>query len=253
MKHRYFKEVREARERSGSPKPRIINENHMRHLPPMVQKYLHYCGVVGKEEAVNVRIRFEGRFRSGDGSWMRFTSEQYNFFDRPARIFYIRATKMGIPVTGLHLYKDQSATMEIRVAGLFKIADARGSKMDQGETVTFFNDMCVMAPSALVNANIQWEAIDPVTVKARYTNGPLSIGATLFFNGKGELNNFISYDRFETAEGKTFRNYPWATPVAEYRDFGGIRLGSFAKALWQRPDGDFCYGEFNLREIEYNC
>jgi hypothetical protein len=33
----------------------------------------------------------------------------------------------------------------------------------------------------------------------------------------------------------------------------GFRLPSKARLIYKRPDGDFCYGEFDLVAIEYNC
>ena len=254
MKKLYKSEVKAGLNRTSSMKPGLIMESDLQHLPPVVKKYLYYVGVVGKEKVFNVKVKFEGRIRSKQAdSWMTFTSEQYNFFDRPTRIFYINAHKMGIPAIGLHLYKDEKAIMVIKLAGLFKVVDAKGIEMNQGETVTVFNDMCFIAPATLIDTNIQWEIIDSLTVKARYTNGNITISATLFFNEEGKLVNFISNDRFETADGKTYKNYPWSTPVKEYKDFNGAKLASSASTIYHRPNGDFCYGEFVLKEIEYNC
>jgi hypothetical protein len=254
MKKVYKREVSAALNRTSSLKPSLIIESDLQHLPPIVKKYLDYTGWVGKEKLFNVRIKFEGKIRSKpEDSWMTFTSEQYNFFDKPTRIFYIKAYKKGIPAKGIHLYKDEKAIMVIKLVGLFKVVDAKGAEMNQGETVTVFNDMCCMAPATLIDKSIQWETIDPLTVKARFTNGNISISATLFFNEKGELVNFISNDRFETADGKVYKNYPWSTPIKEYTDFNGIRTASFATTIYHRPDTDFCYGEFVMKEIEYNC
>lgn len=254
MKKIYNSEVSVGLNRTSSLKPGLIMESDLQHLPPVVKKYLDYTGWVGKEKLFNSRIKFEGKIRSKpEDSWMTFTSEQYNFFDRPTRIFFIKAYKMGIPAKGIHLYKDEKAIMVIKLAGLFKVVDAKGLEMNQGETVTVFNDMCCMAPSTLIDKNIQWEVIDSLTVKARYTNGNITISASLLFNEKGELINFISNDRFETADGKIYKNYPWSTPIKEYKDFNGIRIASSASTIYHRPDADFCYGEFVMKEIEYNC
>jgi hypothetical protein len=254
MKKIYQKEVLSGLERTNSIKPELLLEDDIQHLPQVVQKYLRYVGAVGKEKVVNTRICFEGRIRSKkENSWMKLQSEQYNFFDNPKRAFYIKASKMGIPATGLHLYKDETAIMVIKLAGLFKIADAKGPEMDQGETVTLFNDMCFMAPATLIDKNITWEIINPLTVKAKYINGKLNISANLFFNEKGEMINFISNDRFETIDGKTFNNYPWSTPVSGYRKQNGRMFPVSAKAIYHKPDGEFCYGEFTIKEVEYNC
>jgi hypothetical protein len=110
-----------------------------------------------------------------------------------------------------------------------------------------------MAPATLADRNIEWESIDEKSVYAKYTNGNITIGATLIFNEKNELVNFISTDRFETIDGKAYKNYPWLTPVTEYRTINGYTLPSAAQLIYQRPEGDFCYGEFTLVNLEYNC
>lgn len=225
----------------------------MKHLPPVVQKYLEYCGVVGQEKAINMRITCEGRIRSKpDDGWMTFESVQYNFLEEPTRLFFIKASKNGIPATGLHMYRDEIATMEIKIAGLFKVVDAKGVEMNKGETVTVFNDMCLLAPSTLTDKRIEWEIIDPLIVNARFTNDKISVAATLIFNDKGEIINFISNDRYETADGKNYKNYPWSTPVHGYSKFNTIRIASSASLIFSRPESDFCYGEFKIKELEYN-
>ncbi len=254
MKKRYKKEVLEALERTKDIKNMSLTAEDIRHLPQAVQKYIRYTGAIGREKVTNFRVEFEGRIRSNPtDNWMPLRSVQYNFVDKPTRIFYINAGKMGIPAAGLHLYRDEKATMKIKIAGLFTVVNACGKEMDRGETVTVFNDMCFMAPATLIDNNIKWETIDSLTVKAEYTNGSITITATLYFNEKGELVNFISNDRFETADGKVYNNYPWITPVSGYREFNGYRLASGAQAVYRHPDEDFCYGEFNTVSVEYNC
>ena len=254
MKQKFQKEVLTALYRTGSMNPGLINESDLSHLPRIVSKYLKNTGWIGKNKLFNVRIVFEGRMRSKPGdSWMNFTSVQYNFFDIPTRIFLMKASKMGIPATGLHIYKDKQATMVIKIASLFKVVDAKGPEMNQGETLMVFNDMCCMAPGTLIEKNIQWEVLDPLTVRAKFTNEDLSVTSDLFFNENGDLVNFISNDKYESTDGKTYRNFPWSTPVKEYKVIDGIKIPSFALTIFHKPEGDFCYGEFKLKEIEFNC
>lgn len=254
MKSTYKKEVKSALQRQVKTSVEILTEKDIEHLPLHVQRYLRVVGAMGKPKVRNVMVRASGQIKSNpaDSSYMNFCSEQYNIFDSPFRAFYIKAKKMGIPAIGLHLYKDTTAVMIIKVAGIFKVADARGPEMDKGETVTVFNDMCFMAPASLINSNIQWEVIDSLHVKAYFTNGTIKISAELTFDNEGKLVDFISYDRYESADGKVYRNYPWRTPVKEYGYFNGYCLPSKAEAIWVKPDGDFCYGVFNLEEIRYN-
>jgi hypothetical protein len=254
MKKIYKKAVLEALERTKDIKKEIITEEDIKHLPALVQKYLRFTGVMGKEKVINFRAEFKGGIRSNSNEkYMPLKSVQYNFMDKPTRLFYIVAKKSGIPAKGVHLYIDEKAIMLIKILGLFTVADAKGEEMNQGETVTLFNDMCFMAPASLIDKNIAWKEIDEETVDAKYTNGSITISASLNFTEKGELVNFISNDRFETTDGKVYKNYPWITPVTNYIDIKGYRLPSGAKLIYEHPDGDFCYGEFELVDIEYNC
>jgi hypothetical protein len=254
MKKKYQKAVLEALERTKDSKNEILEEQDLQHLPAIVQKYLRYVGVVGKEKIINFCAECKGGIRSNpQDEFMTLKSVQYNFTDKPTRLFYIVAKKKGVPAVGVHLYKNEQAIFQIKIVGLIKVVDAKGPEMNQGETVTVFNDMCFMAPATLIDKNISWEIVEPLIVNAKFTNGAITIGATLYFNDKGELINFISYDRFETTDGTTYKNYPWITPVAGYKDINGYRLVSSAKLIYKRPDENFCYGEFELVNIEYNC
>ncbi|MBK7131639.1 MAG: hypothetical protein IPH69_02085 [Bacteroidales bacterium] len=254
MKKAWKKAVLEALERTRSIKNETLTAKDLQHLPAIVQKYIEYTGSVGKEKVTNFRAVFKGGIRSNSSEeYMPLTSVQYNFTDKPTRLFYIVAKKKGIPAKGIHLYRDQKAIMLVKIFGLFTVVNASGKEMDQGETVTLFNDMCFMAPASLIDRNIIWKEIDEVTVEAKFTNGNITIGATLYFNGKGELVDFLSNDRFETIDGKTYKNYPWLTPVTGYSDVNGFRLPSGARLIYKHPDEEFCYGEFNLVSIDYNC
>jgi hypothetical protein len=124
--------------------------------------------------------------------------------------------------------------------------------MNRGETVTMFNDMCLLAPASLIDNNIKWENIDSLTVKGTFTNQGNTISALLYFNEKGQLINFISDDRYLSSDGKTYKNYRWSTPVMEYKEINGRHLMHYGEAVWDTPEGQFCYGKFNLKETEYN-
>jgi len=253
IKRTYKQAVQNELARSKNIIPEMLSEADMHHLPALVQKYIRYSGSVSKVKVLNFRAEFKGgiRFKPSD-DFMPLRSVQYNFFDQPSRFFYIVAKKYAIPIAGIHLYHNQQAIFKIKILGLFTVVDAKGKEMDQGETVTLLNDMCVMAPASLIDRRITWESLDDLSVKAVFSNGHISISALLYFNEKGELTDFISNDRFET-DGKVYKNLPWSTPITGYRDVNGYRLPSGAKLLYSRADGEFCYGEFELHKIEYNC
>jgi hypothetical protein len=106
-----------------------------------------------------------------------------------------------------------------------------------------------LTPASLIDDRIQWEAIDDRKVKAIFTNQGISITATLFFNQQGQLINFVSNDRTAVSDMK---EYPFLTPVSEYKNINGFNLPTYGEAIWRYPEGDFTYGKFRLQDIEYN-
>src|SRR5690606_33054547 len=155
----------------------------------------------------NFRARVHGRIRSGpDAPWIPLDAEQYNFTDEPARLFYLTGSMFGVPVQGYHRYVGPSATMHIKAAALVPVVKAEGPEMDQGETVTMFNDMCFLAPATLIIPAIAWEEVDERNANAAFTNAGRTIRAQLFFNDAGELIDFTSDDRYQTsADGRSVR------------------------------------------------
>jgi hypothetical protein len=124
--------------------------------------------------------------------------------------------------------------------------------MDRAETVTLFNDMCLLAPGTLVGPNIAWEPVDASTARARFTHRGHAITATLFFDAHGRLVNFESDDRSRSSPDGTFAKLRFSTPVRDYRDFGPLHLAGYGEARWRLPEGEFTYGEFTMKEVVTN-
>ncbi len=227
----------------------LLIEKHLASLPLVVQKYLRYVGVVGKPKIQNMKITFEGQMREKGKDWFEFTSEQYNFFGTPTRLFFMKAKIRGFPVSGYHAYRKDGASMLIKLLSLFPVVTLRGGELFRTETVTFFNDLCLFAPAALIDERIQWKEIDTRSAKATFTTNNIRISAILHFNEKGQLINFISNDRSAVSEMKT---YPFFTPAKNYQNINGFNLATYGEAIWGYPEGEFVYGKFKVKNIEYN-
>jgi hypothetical protein len=231
-----------------------VREEDLSHLPELVQKYLKFVGAVGKPRVRNFRAAGTGSlYRSSGGRGMKIATRQYNFFDEPARLYYITTSFWGIPVDGLHTYTGDNAAMSINAAYLFPVVRASGGELNLSETVTLFNDRCLFAPSTLIERDILWEPVDPHTVWARFTHNGITISAMLYFSESGKLTGFVSDDRYLSPDGKNYARYQWSTPVKKYRDFDGRKVPVSCEATWTLEEGNFTYIRFNLEEIEYNC
>ncbi len=233
----------------------LVTESDLARLPAAIAAYVRQSGAVGKPRVVTLRARFHGRIRSDPTKpWMTFTGEQVNTFGaRPSRFFLMDAELFGLPVEVLHVFESGAATMRVRALSLFPMVDASGPEMDRAETVTIFNDLCILAPAALADAPITWHVLDEHHVRGSYTYGANTVTAELSFNDGHELVDFSSDDRLAISnDGKTFTPQPWSTPISRYQALGAWRLGTIGEGHWHAPDGEFAYLEYSLDDITYN-
>ena len=229
-----------------------LDESDLVHLPPVVQGFVRRSGAIGKPKAQNVRVEFDAQmWRSPGRAPMRATSVQYNFFGRPARLFFMKARMFGLPVRVLHVYTDECATFTVRVASLVNMVDQWGDEISRAETVTVLNDMCFLAPGSLVDPRLEWESIDNRTAVVTFTNGPHRVAATFVFNERDELVDFVSDDRPDSSTG-VVRPMRWSTPISDYQDVNGRSLPTRGIAVYARPEGEFTYGRFVLKSIVYD-
>ena len=252
LRAEYERTVRDALAQSASrASPKIITESDLAALPPQVQRYLRFVGVVGTPRVHAFRARMTGRIRAtASSAWMPFTAEQHNFYDPPRRYFWMDATRGGLPLDGLHAYDEAAASMRIRLLSLIPVVSLGGPAMMRTETVTVFNDLCVFAPSNLIDPSIRWRELDAHSVEATYTSGPHTIRAVLVFDDTGALVNFWSDDRPALAEdGKTLQPQRWSTPLREYRSMGPLRLASRGEARYAPPSGEYAYIELEIQDV----
>jgi len=260
LRAEYEREV--ARALARSTPQALVSEQDLAPLPSTVQRYLRHTGVVGRPRVQSIRVRFSGRIRRGPSEpWMPLRAEQYSFSDQPTRLFFMQARMSGLPVEALHAYVDQQASMRVEIVSLVRIVNARGPQFTAAETVTLFNDMCVMAPATLIDPNIRWEPVDQhgavgadaTHVRATFTAAGHTIAATLVFDEQARLVDFFSDDRPAlAADGVTFVHQRWSTPLSAYRLFGPHRLASHGEAVNHAAQGAYAYGEFTMESIEYN-
>ena len=226
------------------------------HLPGLVAEYVRRSGAIGQPRVWSVHARIHGRIRSGaDARWMTYTAEQVNSYGpAPSRLFWMDATMFGLPVDVLHILVGPTATMRVKLCSVVPIVNAAGPDMDRAETVTLFNDLCILAPAALIDAPVDWQPLDENRVRGTYTNGAQTVTADLTFDD-GDLVDFVSDDRMSTSsDGSTFTLQRWSTPVRDYRALGARRLATAGEGRWHTTDpaGQYAYLKYNLDTITCN-
>ena len=162
----------------------------------------------------------------------------------------METSRRGLPVLVLHSYGGARASMRAKVLSVSTVLDLENPELDQGETVTVFNDLVVLAPGAIVGASIRWTSVDDRHVRGVFTNGRHSVTARLTFDGD-RLVNFVSDDRFRASQdGKELVPQTWSTPLAGYTDDEGHHLISSGVGRWRDPKGWFTYVEVEFEDID---
>jgi len=233
----------------------VVTETELEPLPAPVQRYLRATGAVGQARVYNFRARWTGRIRSdASAPYMPIAAEQVNTLGVDSqRFFKMTATMKGLPVDIYHRFVGADATFRVRLLSLFPMVNAQGPELNRAETVTLLNDLCLLAPAALLDPALTWQPLDEHRARVTFTRGAQTVRAELRFDDAGELVDFTSDDRLRAApDGRSFTRTRWSTPAGSYREFGGRRVTSQASALWHAPTGTFAYAELALQDITYN-
>jgi hypothetical protein len=230
-----------------------LAESDIAHLPVPVQRYLRRAGALGKPPVTMVHVAFEATLYSGPGTpGMSGPAHQIDVLDPPRRLFFMTTRMRGLPVAVLHDYRPEEASMRARAARLADVVNVSGADLARTETVTFLNDICVFAPSALIRPEFEWTPIDNTRSGVTFTAGPHTVSATLIFDAEGDLVNFASEDRGELQPDGSLRIQRWTTPLSAYQDFDGRRLPTYGEAIWHRPEGPFTYGTFEVCSVTFH-
>ncbi|MCR4399299.1 MAG: hypothetical protein QHH05_03330 [Syntrophomonadaceae bacterium] len=228
----------------------VIGEEELAQLPPPVQRYLRFSGVIRRPRVAGLRLQQSGEFRLGpDKKWMPFTAEQFYRVDPPGFAWYARMRMTpGLPIRVEDRYAQGRGSVRASLLGVIPMARGLGPEIDQAALLRYLNEM-MWFPTALLQHRVTWEAIDDVSARATITDGDTSVSGVFHFDGQGRLVNFVA-QRYRMVNGG-FSLDTWSTPILEYAEFDGFRLPAEGNAVWNLPEGDFVYAHIRVRGISY--
>ena len=229
----------------------MVTEADLADLPDTVQRYLHYTGIVGKEKISTVRLKQKGSLRqTPEDSWKRISAVEYFSINPPA---FVWMGKMGAGpfsiISARDSYLDDHGCMYIKMLGIKTIGNVQGEEIDYSSLVRYLNEM-MWFPTAFLNDNIHWEAINENSARVTIVNGNDSASAILHFDDQGAITNFVG-DRYHEVNG-TYVKDTWETPMTDYGEFNGLRLPVKGEAVWKMSSGDFSYIKLEITDLEYN-
>ena len=255
LRSRYDRDARAVAAPAPAGEAAPVTEADVAALPPVAAAWLRRVGVVGKPRTRALALSFRGQLRAKpDADWMDVRGMQTSTFgedEGTRRLFFVDGRMVGLPFHAYHRFVGPEATMEVRALSVVDLVAARGQEMNQSETVTILNDMCVLAPSSLLSPSVRLAAVPdaPRQIHVSYTRLGITVSADLELDAAGDLVSFTSDDRYLSADGKTFTRLRWVTPLHDPHDFHGLRLPRTGEAIWKRPEGDLEYARFEMVEV----
>lgn len=206
---------------SEEAEPTVVTEADLVGLPEPVQRWLRWSRVVGKERPSTVRLKMEGRFRTGeDQDWMPFAAEEYYTTDPPGFVWSVRMEAAPLlSIVGRDRYADGVGDIEMRLLGLIPVADKRGGDLNQGALLRYLNET-MWFPAATLSPYITWAGRDANSAEATMSYGGVTASLTFVFDEQGRLTNMTGL-RNNDAKGRAL---PWSTPLDAHGEFDGVRV-----------------------------
>lgn len=254
--HRFNKEVTyHAREMINKSVPRteqIVTDSMLNHLPLLLQNYLRMAGVVGQPVIQNVRIRQQCRMKMTpeQTNWSTANALQYVSTDQSAFIWKVRMNMYPlVDITGRDMLLNGKGSMQIKILSLLPVVDANGEQIDEGSLQRY---MCeaVWYPTAFLRPEFIWEAVDSLTISARYQLKDFGATATFFFEPNGRIKRMTAL-RYQ-GSGKEAIKREWVIDIEEYDTFNELLMPSKVSATWRGEGPDWRWLEMNIDQIEYN-
>lgn len=236
---------------SEQPSPELITEAHLLGLPAVVQRYLRYSRILGKEPIRTVRLKQGGSFRIKEGQkWLPLVAEQY-YTVQPPTFLWHGVIKQN-PLLSIHArdrFSNGHGSLVVKLWSFIPLVDAHGPEADQGELLRYLSEI-VWFPTAWLSSAIEWQALDERSARATIRHSGVTVSAILYFNEQDQLTR-LSAQRYRLVDKQSVLDQ-WETLAGEYREINGMRIPVKAEALWKLRSGDFSYFRGEITEIAYN-
>jgi len=230
---------------------RLIESVMLSDLPAPVQRWLAYCGVVGREEIQTVYLKQTGemKFTPGQDKWIKSEAEQSFNAIEPQFIWQVKTSMFGLPVVGRDDYTNGKGKMLIKLAGLIPVVNLGDDPNLSESTMQRFLGEIVWFPTAALSPYITWEPIDDLSAKATMEYAGVKGSATFYFDEYGEPVRVLM-PRYRDINDQEPTD--WEANITEVKLINGIIIPVEVEASWLPEDGKFIWYRFYVQEIKYN-
>jgi hypothetical protein len=231
-----------------------LRADDIAHLPKPVQRYLQYCGYVGKPIPMNAEVVWEESFikMKPDRKWMRLKTIQFNQVEPLFRIAYMRANVAGfIPFDGRDLYHEGRGHMYGKIAGSLTVFDEKAAEIAKSALVIVLAE-ALLVPGIALSQNLSWEPVDALTARARIAHKGHVAEGVFHFSESGELIRFHTEGRYYMHPEKGNILMPFTASIGSYREQNGYRIPTHMMATWHLGNRDYDYWKGTIKTVRYN-
>lgn len=228
-----------------------ITEQDLRHLPPLVQRWLRSVHVIGKPLPSYIKVRQKGIMRAEQSAaWLPFEAEQY-FTIKPAAFVWVAAmhTNFLVDINARDKFENGKGNMLIKAASTIPIANSSSEQIDQGTMLRYLAEM-IWFPHAAVSEYLAWEQLDDHHARVTMQNGNLKVTGTFTFNTEGLPVAFEAL-RWGEFDG-TYSLEKWSITITRYESFDGILTPAAADVSWKLKQGEFVWLQLQIMDVSYH-
>jgi len=230
----------------------IVHKEDIKNLPPIVQKWMEFSGVVGKPRVYSIRLRQKGEMKTKpEGSWMPFTAEQYFDVADPSFVWVTEVkANTFMYMNGRDKLENGHGQMLIKLNSLFPVVNEAGNeKIDSGSMQRYLAEICWF-PSAATKNYISWEAVGKHSAKAKMTVAEKQVSGIFRFSDTGDFVSFETQRYFGGEEDAKLET--WFVEAIDYQVFDGIKIPNKCEVTWKLDDDDFNWLNLEITDLEYN-
>ncbi|MEK6152281.1 DUF6544 family protein [Flavobacteriaceae bacterium 3-367] len=229
----------------------VIYLQDLAHMPPIVQKWVLASGVVGHQKPTTAHIEQKGRMKTDpDGRWMPFTAEQYVNTRSPGFVWIAKVRSFPfIYLDGRDKLENGKGEMLIKLSGLFPVVDVQPDDKINSAAMQRYLAEISWFPSAALNENIVWEAVDSLSARATISTENLKVSGIFTFNSEGGMVSFETERYF--GNDADARLEKWFIEALEYKEFQNFTIPSKCKVSWKLQEGDFTWLDLEIDDVYY--
>ena len=253
LKHQFTRDVSRLMADRTASANEIFTIGDFENLPPIVQKFISYCGYIGTQKMsfMTAEFRDVAFMQNQNGPALLIDYTQYNFINVPSRLAFIDSSMFGVPFEGYDYYLGGKGGMKGVIGKAIQLFHQTGKEMDEACLVTYLAE-CMFIPASLLQGYITFEEINELQVTATIENNGIAVSGIFTFNEAGEMISFATGNRAIAKSDGTFEYVRWSALCSDYQlSENGIKYPAIFQAVWNYPEDDFVYFDGIISKISY--